>query len=42
MHLNFLRFEPPQSLEKNAEGAVLLPHIRLDRALDFLLGDRLG
>ena len=42
VHLNFLRFEPPQSLEKNAEGAVLLPHIRLDRALDFLLGDRLG
>jgi predicted YcjX-like family ATPase len=39
--LNFLRFMPPQKLERNAEGAVVLPHIRLDRALDFLIGDRL-
>ena len=37
--LNFLRFLPPSRLEKNAEGNVVLPHIRLDRALDFLLGD---
>ncbi len=37
--LNFLRFQPPGRLEKNAEGNVVLPHIRFDRALDFLLGD---
>ncbi|MBS7538668.1 YcjX family GTP-binding protein [Ancylobacter lacus] len=37
----FLRFRPPL-VERNAEGRVLpLPHIRLDRALQFLLGDRL-
>jgi len=39
--LNFLRFMPPGKLERNAEGAVVFPHIRFDRALDFLLGDRL-
>jgi predicted YcjX-like family ATPase len=39
--LNFLRFMPPRRLERNAEGSVVLPHIRLDRALDFLIGDRL-
>ena len=37
--LNFLRFEPPARLDKNAEGNVVLPHIRFDRAIDFLLGD---
>ncbi len=37
--LQFLRFSPPMNLEKNAEGAVRLPHIRLDRAVDFLVGD---
>nr|WP_320141557.1 YcjX family protein [uncultured Cohaesibacter sp.] len=37
--LCFVRFRPPE-LDKNAEGVALsLPHIRLDRALDFLLGD---
>ena len=41
VHLNFLRFLPPQKLERNAEGAPVLPHIRFDRALDFLIGDRL-
>jgi len=40
--LRFVRFRPPK-LEKNADGLRLsLPHIRLDRALDFLLGDRLS
>jgi len=40
--LNFLRFKPPK-LERTAEGLTLsLPHIRLDRALDFLIGDRLA
>ncbi|RYE08799.1 MAG: YcjX family protein [Hyphomicrobiales bacterium] len=37
--LNFLRFLPPQQLDRNAEGASVLPHIRFDRALDFLIGD---
>ncbi len=37
--LNFLRFTPPQRLERNASGDVVLPHIRLDRALDYLIGD---
>ena len=39
--LRFLRFNPPQNLRKNAEGAWVLPHIRLDSALDYLIGDRL-
>ena len=40
--LQFVRFRPP-NLEKTAEGLTLsLPHIRLDRALEFLLGDRLA
>jgi predicted YcjX-like family ATPase len=39
--LRFLKFRPPR-LETTAEGATLsLPHIRLDRALDFLIGDKL-
>ena len=37
--LNFLRFTPPQQLERNAAGDPVLPHIRLDRALDYLIGD---
>lgn len=37
----FLRFRPPL-VARNAETLALpLPHIRLDRALEFLLGDRL-
>ena len=40
--LNFLRFVPPQKLDRNAEGDLVLPHIRFDRALDFLIGDRLA
>lgn len=40
--LRFLRFRPPP-VEVTAEGVSLsLPHIRLDRALDFLIGDRLA
>ena len=40
--LRFVRFRPPR-LERSAEGLTLsLPHIRLDRALEFLLGDRLA
>ncbi len=38
----FLRFRPPP-VEVTAEGVSLsLPHIRLDRALDFLIGDHLA
>jgi predicted YcjX-like family ATPase len=37
--LNFLRFTPPQKLDRNATGDVVLPHIRFDRALDYLVGD---
>lgn len=40
--LNFLRFLPPQKLDRNASGDVVLPHIRFDRALDYLIGDRLA
>jgi predicted YcjX-like family ATPase len=40
--VRFMRFRPPP-LERTAEGLTLsLPHIRLDRALDYLLGDRLA
>ena len=40
--IRFVRFRPPR-LERTAEGATLsLPHIRLDRALQFLIGDRLA
>ncbi|MBO0662993.1 YcjX family protein [Jiella sp. MQZ9-1] len=39
--LRFVRFRPPK-LQPSTEGLILsLPHIRLDRALEFLLGDRL-
>ena len=36
----FLRFRPPE-LERTDAGMPALPHIRLDRALEFLIGDRL-
>ena len=36
----FLRFRPPP-LEGNGKDEPALPHIRLDRALQFLIGDRL-
>ncbi len=36
----FLRFRPPLLTASDAEGPAL-PHIRLDRALQFLIGDRL-
>ena len=37
----FLRFRPPPG-EPGRTGVPTLPHIRLDRALQFLLGDRLA
>ena len=40
--IRFVRFRPPK-LERTAEGLSLsLPHIRLDGALQFLIGDRLA
>jgi predicted YcjX-like family ATPase len=40
--IRFVRFRPPK-LERNADGLTLsLPHIRLDRALQFLIGDVLA
>ncbi|MBB3949591.1 YcjX family protein [Aureimonas jatrophae] len=40
--LTFVRFRPPR-LERNEAGLKLsLPHIRLDRALQFLIGDKLA
>jgi predicted YcjX-like family ATPase len=40
--VRFVRFRPPK-LERTAEGLTLsLPHIRLDRGLEFLLGDKLS
>ncbi|MDW6026466.1 YcjX family protein [Mesorhizobium sp. BAC0120] len=40
--IRFVRFRPPR-IERTSEGVSLsLPHIRLDRALQFLVGDRLA
>ncbi len=36
----FLRFRPPHLAQDSAD-AVALPHIRLDRAMQFLIGDKL-
>jgi predicted YcjX-like family ATPase len=36
----FLRFRPPR-LEAGEDGVPALPHIRLDRTLQFLIGDKL-
>ena len=37
----FLRFRPPK-LEREGTEEPTLPHIRLDRALQFLIGDKLS
>jgi predicted YcjX-like family ATPase len=40
--VRFVRFRPPK-IERTADGVSLsLPHIRLDRAVQFLIGDRLA
>ncbi len=39
--LRFPRFRPPPVVTDSANRPAPLPHIRLDRALEFLLGDRL-
>jgi uncharacterized protein len=41
--VQFPRFRPPRLAPDTGPGeAAVLPHIRLDRAMDFLLGDRLA
>lgn len=41
--VHFPRFRPPRvKLEALADATPVLPHIRLDRAMDFLLGDWLA
>jgi len=37
----FVRFRPPQVPRNTHGGLAPLPHIRLDRALNFLIGDRI-
>jgi hypothetical protein len=39
--IEFLRFQPPFMPAEGFGSAPVLPHIRLDRALQFLLGDKL-
>jgi uncharacterized protein len=38
----FVRFRPPIAARDAAGTPLPLPHVRLDRALQFLLGDKLG
>jgi predicted YcjX-like family ATPase len=41
--VHFLRFRPPRvALDAASGDPAPLPHIRLDRALEFLLGDQLA
>lgn len=40
--INAVRFRPPEIDIDNSDGGISLPHIRLDRALQFLIGDRLA
>ncbi len=37
--INIIRFRPPKTEDGNAALDVSVPHIRLDRALQFLIGD---
>lgn len=40
--LNFVRFRPPEMQAAGGELKLSIPHIRLDRALQYLIGDRLA
>jgi uncharacterized protein len=40
--VRFLRFRPPAPSAAGFGAASALPHIRLDRAIEFLIGDRLA
>lgn len=39
--IKVVRFRPPEISNNDAENPATLPHIRLDRVLNYLLGDRL-
>ena len=39
--IKIIRFRPPNPPPRDLDVPVALPHIRLDRALNFLLGDRM-
>ena len=39
IELNFLRFLPQKKLKLNKNGEVILPQIRLDQTLEYLIGD---
>jgi predicted YcjX-like family ATPase len=41
-NLNFVRFRPPHIEETGGGLKLSVPHIRLDRALHYLIGDRLA
>ncbi|PRX10344.1 UNVERIFIED_ORG: hypothetical protein BCL66_104139 [Martelella mediterranea] len=40
--INAVRFRPPEIDTDSQEGGLSIPHIRLDRVLQFLVGDRLA
>ncbi len=40
--MRFIRFMPPSFTLSNPDGTSLMPHIRLDHAIEFLIGDRLA
>ncbi len=37
----FIRFRPPRLVSSPGASGAVFPHIRLDRAIDFLIGDKL-
>ena len=41
LDLRFVRFRPSLLGKEERGGARAVPHIRLDRAIEFLIGDRL-
>jgi predicted YcjX-like family ATPase len=42
LDLRFVRFRPPLLDKPARHGGEAIPHIRLDRAIEFLMGDRLA
>ncbi|MCU0830772.1 MAG: YcjX family protein [Rhizobiaceae bacterium] len=40
--IRFVRFRPPRLERKDGDIELTLPHIRLDKAIEFLIGDRLA
>jgi predicted YcjX-like family ATPase len=40
--IRFIRFRPPRLQRTQGELTLSLPHIRLDKAVEFLIGDRLA